>query len=551
MHQTLLTSLAVVALCTGAFAQVPEAGPNQSVYFPTAAALSGSVIDPAPLDWWTADGNNATENYLLKYSASLGVVAVGPLSDASAAVYGYPADFVQVGSTVYGVDASRRQIYTLNGSTGLVTPVGAQFNSAWTNLYSLAYDPTRDVIFGVDQQDKQLISFNRATGQGTAIGTGTLVGYPQVRSLAYRAANDRLYAVDQATDRLLSIHPTTGAVTVVVTTTPDPSAQIEDLQFFDDVLYASNGLLSGSMMYAAQLVKINLSSGVLSDVGPQIYDCSPHACLVNSAPERVLWSAQSGPGSASFSDASELATTVSFSEPGLYVLELAVFTSSGTISDTLTVISDGCNTDPNKIVPGACGCGLPDDDLDNDGWLRCFDNCANVYNPNQQDSDGDGLGDACETANGSSFCAGDGTASNCPCLHFGDVGEGCKNSTNVGAFLVNTGGTSASADDALLVTTQLPANRQGLVYMGTQSTNGGNGVVFSNGLKCVGGTIKRFGLQTSSALGQINQATLVAASGGLISSGSTWYFQTWYRDQGTVCDHPTNFSNGFAITFTP
>jgi len=56
---------------------------------------------------------------------------------------------------------------------------------------------------------------------------------------------------------------------------------------------------------------------------------------------------------------------------------------------------DGCGDDPAKIEPGICGCGMPDTDEDQDGVV-CDDNCPDVYNPDQVDSDGDGVGDACE-----------------------------------------------------------------------------------------------------------------------------------------------------------
>jgi len=38
---------------------------------------------------------------------------------------------------------------------------------------------------------------------------------------------------------------------------------------------------------------------------------------------------------------------------------------------------DACPSDPNKSVPGACGCGTPDTDSDNDGTPNCHDECPN------------------------------------------------------------------------------------------------------------------------------------------------------------------------------
>lgn len=57
---------------------------------------------------------------------------------------------------------------------------------------------------------------------------------------------------------------------------------------------------------------------------------------------------------------------------------------------------DGCVDDPGKIAAGVCGCGTPDDDLDNDGWLGCLDNCPDAANADQEDFDGDSLGDVCD-----------------------------------------------------------------------------------------------------------------------------------------------------------
>jgi hypothetical protein len=67
-------------------------------------------------------------------------------------------------------------------------------------------------------------------------------------------------------------------------------------------------------------------------------------------------------------------------------------------SDGTLDCDDGCPNDPNKIAPGDCGCGVTDTDTDSDGTADCNDNCPNEYNPDQLDSDGDGVGNACSAA---------------------------------------------------------------------------------------------------------------------------------------------------------
>ena len=57
---------------------------------------------------------------------------------------------------------------------------------------------------------------------------------------------------------------------------------------------------------------------------------------------------------------------------------------------------DGCPSDPNKTDPGICGCGLLDTDTDGDIILDCLDNCPSTYNPDQNDTDMDGIGNICE-----------------------------------------------------------------------------------------------------------------------------------------------------------
>ena len=67
-------------------------------------------------------------------------------------------------------------------------------------------------------------------------------------------------------------------------------------------------------------------------------------------------------------------------------------------SDGLPDWLDGCPDDPDKVEPGDCGCGVADADADEDGIADCDDNCPAVANPDQEDADGDGVGDDCDAS---------------------------------------------------------------------------------------------------------------------------------------------------------
>lgn len=152
---------------------------------------------------------------------------------------------------------------------------------------------------------------------------------------------------------------------------------------------------------------------------------------------------------------------------------------------------------------------------------------------------------------GASYCPG--TVLTCTvCNNPGSSGEGCRNSTGFGAFVVGEGTASVTLDDLEFHCMNLPNNQAALLFVGTNAVNGGSGVPFGRGLRCAGGAVKRLQLEIAQNFEAMYGPGL-GTQGGWIA-GDTRYFQVWYRDPN---DSPTcaaeffNLSNGVQITFTP
>jgi hypothetical protein len=146
---------------------------------------------------------------------------------------------------------------------------------------------------------------------------------------------------------------------------------------------------------------------------------------------------------------------------------------------------------------------------------------------------------------GVSFCSGDGIESGCPCGNIGSTGEGCSNSTLKGAILEPTGSGIASANDTVLLGTQLPPNVPALFFSGVNVIT--PPVFFGDGLRCAGGQITRIEVVIADANGDVATSVGVASTLGA-STGTQSVLQIWYRDPASLCG--TNFNTSNAIDLT-
>jgi hypothetical protein len=161
----------------------------------------------------------------------------------------------------------------------------------------------------------------------------------------------------------------------------------------------------------------------------------------------------------------------------------------------------------------------------------------------------------CTSNPGALFCAGDGSGAACPCGNNSPQGQGsgCLNSLGTGALLSATGVASVASDTVVLSGTGMP-NSSALYFRGTSQLSGGNGIVFGDGLRCVGGTIVRLGVKLNAGGASQYPTTgdaSVSVRGG-VAPGDIRQYQVWYRNAAPFCMGSTfNMSNGIEITWGP
>lgn len=315
-----------------------DAGPNLAQEALLPFQLSGVVTGRQPHDFWMGDGDFATENQLVRYDDTNGFQSTANLKEIlSDMPAGWPSDVVAIGGEYYGIETGNQYLWKLvDFDLGQVEQIGP--NHTWPWVTCLAYDAVGDVLYGVDGNMKQLLRFNYTTGAVTPIGPPLTAQQPYyfIKGLAFNQADGLLYAIEDNTETIFTIDPATAATTHVMSA-PSGAALYDEIQFWNGELYASYKWFdNGQGWFVATVRHIDLTTGVISDRGPLFDHMSPHTLMIDSFPEETRWSQVSGPGQATFVDLYDPQTTVTFSAPGTYVLELTAY-GQPPVSDQVTI----------------------------------------------------------------------------------------------------------------------------------------------------------------------------------------------------------------------
>jgi hypothetical protein len=155
---------------------------------------------------------------------------------------------------------------------------------------------------------------------------------------------------------------------------------------------------------------------------------------------------------------------------------------------------------------------------------------------------------------GTSFCPADGSGGICPCLNHGGFTSGCQNSASTGGASLTAVGTVSPDTVVLTSTGELPSALT-IFLQGDQAIFP---VTYGDGLRCVGGTLKRLfshnavaGTVSAPQGGDLSITARSAALNAPITPGQTRYYMTYYRDPnaGFCAPHTFNGSNALSITW--
>jgi hypothetical protein len=175
---------------------------------------------------------------------------------------------------------------------------------------------------------------------------------------------------------------------------------------------------------------------------------------------------------------------------------------------------------------------------DTNGWIDCF------------------VRDRGPGGRGSDLCqAGTGSVITCPCSNPpASAPRGCDNSSPTGgAQLTSSGTASLAIDTVVFATNGERPTATSIVLQGNAVVS--NGLPFGQGVRCVGGALKRLYAKTASGgsitapqAGDPSVSARSAALGDPISAGSQRWYAVYYRDPIVLGSCPA--TSTFNITQT-
>jgi hypothetical protein len=161
------------------------------------------------------------------------------------------------------------------------------------------------------------------------------------------------------------------------------------------------------------------------------------------------------------------------------------------------------------------------------------------------------------TEPGTSFCFGDpGVGTPCPCDNDnnGSLDDaGCANGVfPSGARLRGSGRASVTDDTFMLLVAHAEPDSGGLYFQAENDLS--PGVIWGDGLRCVGGGEKRLAVRFGDELGRSRTTIPLSLKGG-VAAGETKHYQFWYRCTiQPPCGagvNDFNASNGYTVTWQP
>jgi hypothetical protein len=146
----------------------------------------------------------------------------------------------------------------------------------------------------------------------------------------------------------------------------------------------------------------------------------------------------------------------------------------------------------------------------------------------------------------------------CPCSNApSSLSRGCDNSSATGGATIDASGAASLAADTLsFVTADERPTATSILLTGTVGTNG---VVFGQGVRCVGGALKRLYVATSvggsitvPGPGDLSVSARHAALNDVLAAGDHRYYMVYYRDPIVLggCSAASTFNGTDAIDVT-